>query len=351
MNLADYLSELLGQHDEVSVPGLGYFVRTRINASFNDNEARFYPPYHQVKFVPQLKEDDTFAQYVADKKNISLASSKYFVEKFISKLREDAAHGKFLFADLGSFQTEQGQLIFKPNDRIPADPAFYGYPPVQISRQGQPLTAGQRKPVVTSDQPVSPPPPQTVGMPPPATINPAPEYYEEEAEQKRGLNIWLIILIILSVVALALFGVYKFYPAAFNPLRDVYHKLTQKNAVVTPAVKPEKKPDTIKKAAALNDTIGKTATAVVKQDTAKPFRYEIIANSFKHIGWANQEVRRLKALGIVDAKVETDAPGNRLKVSVGTFKSEREADSAKAVLVNEKKIKSDSQILKLDPQK
>jgi len=115
MNLADYLSELLGLHDEVNVPGLGYFIRNRVNAYYNDTEARFYPPYHQVKFVPQPKDDDTFAQYVADKKNISLASSKYFVEKFIIKLREDASGGKFLFADLGSFQTDLDQLVFKPN--------------------------------------------------------------------------------------------------------------------------------------------------------------------------------------------------------------------------------------------
>src|SRR5215469_6841220 len=115
MNLADYLSELLGIQDEVNVPGLGYFIRTRVNAYYNDSEKRFYPPYHQIKFVGQPREDDSFAQYVADKKNISLASSKYFVEKFITKLREDASHGKYPFADLGSFQMDVDQLVFKPN--------------------------------------------------------------------------------------------------------------------------------------------------------------------------------------------------------------------------------------------
>src|ERR1700744_4003433 len=105
MNLADYLSELLSQHDEVSVPGLGYFVRTRVNAYYDEREGLFSPPYHQVKFTPQPKDDDTFVQYVADKKNISLASSKYFAEKFISKLKEQALAGKYLFADLGLFYT------------------------------------------------------------------------------------------------------------------------------------------------------------------------------------------------------------------------------------------------------
>jgi hypothetical protein len=103
MNLADYLSELLGMHDEVSVPGLGYFVRERITGYYNDSEAKFYPPHHRVKFVPELRENDTFTQYVADKKNISLASSKYFAEKFVAKLRDDASRGNYIFAGLGQF--------------------------------------------------------------------------------------------------------------------------------------------------------------------------------------------------------------------------------------------------------
>src|ERR1700748_1781517 len=139
MNLADYLSELLGQYEEVSVPGLGYFVRERVNGYYNDKEARFYPPYHRVKFVGKPKDDDTFAQYVADKKNISLASSKYFAEKFVSKLREQALTGKYLFADLGSFYTEQDQLVLKPNDKITDVRSFYGYPQLNVYKQGQPM--------------------------------------------------------------------------------------------------------------------------------------------------------------------------------------------------------------------
>src|ERR1700712_5220399 len=146
MNLADYLSELLAQYEEVSVPGLGYFVRERVNGFYNDKDSKFYPPYHKVKFVPQPKDDDTFAQYVADKKNISLASSKYFAEKFVAKLKEQALTGKYLFADLGLFYTAQDQLVFKANDKITDDPAFYGYPPLTVFKQGQTISDQYTKP-------------------------------------------------------------------------------------------------------------------------------------------------------------------------------------------------------------
>jgi hypothetical protein len=348
MNFADYLSELLGQHDEVSVPGLGCFVRERINGYYNDKEARFYPPYHQVKFVPQPKDDDdTFAQYVADKKNISLASSKYFAEKFISKLREDAARSKYLFADLGSFQVEQEQLVFKPNDKIPADPAFYGYPPINIYKAGQQTNGGIARPAFpeTVQQATVP---VAAAATPFQPIPSQPQYFEEEPE-KKGINIWLIIIICIAAVALALFGVYKFYPAVFDKVTGTYHNITNKDSVVQPVVRHEIKVDTAKKATATVDTTAKTTVAatpapaqvVNAADTVKQQRFEIIEGSFRKLPSANTAVRYLKNKG-VDAKILTDAPGPLLKISVGTYPSHDEAEAARLALINSGKISKKS---------
>jgi hypothetical protein len=349
MNLADYLSELLGQHDEVSVPGLGYFVRLRINAYYNDKEGIFYPPYHQVKFVPQAREDDdTFVQYVADKKNISLASSKYFAEKFIGKLREDAARGKYLFADLGLFYTEQDRLIFKPNEKIAADPAFYGYPQVSLDKLGRPLSPGDARPVFTQ---TFPPPVQSLSHEEAIEQH----YFEEEPERKRHINIWLIILMALAVFAIVLFGVFKFYPQAANKMHAAFHKITgDKEDTGIPVYRHEVKADSVKTAAT-----GKSATEKVEVpvtpviDTAKLLHFEVIASKVKK--WqkarAEAEVTRFKSKGL-DAKISTDAPGPLLKISVGTYFTLREADSARRVLVNSGKISWRSERpLQINPKK
>ncbi|HZY36763.1 MAG TPA: SPOR domain-containing protein [Mucilaginibacter sp.] len=335
MNLADYLSELLGLHDEVNVPGLGYFVRTRVNAYYNDAEARFYPPYHQVKFVQQHTEDETFAQYVADKKNISLASSKYFVEKFTTKLREDASHGKFLFADLGSFQSDLDQLIFKPNERIPADPAFYGYPPVDIFKAGQPLSADMKKPVLAPDQPAVAP--AAAVIPPPRAVH-SPEYYEDEAEQKKGINVWLIVLLSLAVLGLALFGVYKFYPHAFDKVKQEYYKLTGKTSAATAVIRHGVKKDTVKKTIPVTDSANKAVNTATKPDSVKAPRFEAVTDEFRNLQPANAKVAYLKSLGF-NAYVVLDAPGPWIKVSVGAYPTYGAADSVINLLFKAGKIR------------
>jgi hypothetical protein len=344
MNLADYLSELLGQYEEVSVPGLGYFVRERVNGYYNDKEARFYPPQHKVKFVPNPKDDDIFAQYVADKKNISLASSKYFAEKFVSKLKEQALTGKYLFADLGLFYTEQDQLVFKPNDKITDDPAFYGYPQLNIYKQGQPLNEQNSRPSFANTVPAAAPRPVQ-----PVIDEP---YFEDEAERKKGLSVWMIVLIAVTAIALAVFGIFKFYPEAYYKVGAAFNRITGKADTVAPVYRHEIKADTIKKAVPAKDTTIKTTPPAVTQvatvDTIKHASWVILIKTFRQEKFANEEVNHLKAKG-VDAKILTkeEAAGPRIKVSVGNYPTQGEAEAAKIVLINAGKIPKDSYSLQL----
>jgi cell division septation protein DedD len=134
MDVAYYLSELLGQHGEINVPGLGYFVQLRVDGYYNNDEATFYPPHHKVGFDPQYIQDEVLTQYLALKKNISLASSKYFTEKYISNLKQEALLQDVAIADLGWLHIEESNLIFKPVEIQANDPFFYGYPRIKTDK-------------------------------------------------------------------------------------------------------------------------------------------------------------------------------------------------------------------------
>ena len=132
MDLAIYISELLGLRGEVNLPGIGYFAQVRSNGYYNERENKFYPPGHQVNFRPQSVEDDILAKYISEKKHISLASSIYFIDKYVIGLKQQVALQDVDIAGLGYLQTKDSVLTFKANNAgRENDPAFYGFAPVK----------------------------------------------------------------------------------------------------------------------------------------------------------------------------------------------------------------------------
>src|SRR6478609_4172165 len=104
MDVGFYVSELLELHNSVSVPGLGNLTRARISGYYNEAEETFYPPRYEVQFEPDLdSEDGKLINYIADKKNISIASAKYFIEKYIIHLKQEALAGEVLMGGIGYF--------------------------------------------------------------------------------------------------------------------------------------------------------------------------------------------------------------------------------------------------------
>jgi nucleoid DNA-binding protein len=367
MNLADYVSELLAQHDEVSMPGLGYFAWSRINGYYNDEEAKFCPPRHEVAYVPELKDDDLLAQYVADKKKISLATSKYFAEKFVSDLREKAESGDFIFSNLGLFHTEQGQLIFYPNKSLP-DNSFYGYTSVTLNK------LKIKEPEYKEPTPVEPvisdviiPEPvaaesvyadtsmQAALATPIAEATTEPEIINEEEEvtEKRRTPVWLVLLIIVGIIALSILGAYLINPSIFNKLTETNNtKQASKVQPVVPVTKPDTdsvKTDTAKVKNVVKDSTAKTAV-VATIDTLKQYRFQIIIDAEKKLEIANSEIARYKKIGL-DVKISTDLPGRRLKLTAGTYFTKKEADSALTSLKKLHKVSNQSYIIPIIPKK
>ena len=165
MDIGVYISELLTKNGEISVPGLGFLVLQKIPGYYNETDGRFYPPRATVQFDPQqINDDDTLAQYIADQKNISLSSSKYFVEKYIASIREDALVKEVHVADLGSFLADQGRLIFIPSQKPISNPAFFGLAPVNLAK--------------------TLPPPAPISTPPPAPQSNEPSFSNFTTEQR-----------------------------------------------------------------------------------------------------------------------------------------------------------------------
>ena len=398
MDVGFYLGELLMQQGEVQVPGLGNFSQIRMSAYYDESEQLFYPPYNKVHFEPQVDVvNDDLAEYLVAKKRISLTSAKYFIDKHISNLRLQAIVADVPLGNMGYFYTDRAELSFKPNDRLLDDSELYGYVPIKIDKINN-VSASQQQPApeatfspqnpeaeeaVIVDEGSEPVIEQTVAPVAEETFVPAVEeevipivaeerfedpisstydeafsdhpeenieapisstYDEafldlpEDEDERRGpFRGILISLVVVAVLAVGVLALYMYAPATFNKLQ--FWKNNQPaapveirpNKIVVPALDSA---DTDSADTTLNDTARVAAT-----DTIARAHFELITGKgFKYLWAANEAVKKYRAMGITNAKLAEERPGNLIKVSVGTFSSISESEAFKQKLIKEGKL-------------
>lgn len=359
MDVGYFISELLAQHGDVSVPGLGYFAHTRINGYYNDDEGKFYPPAHNVQFDPQSIDDDTLPQYIADKKNISLASSKYFTEKFVNSVKLQAQMGEAPLADLGWFYTSDSRLLFRPNTDMSTDPDFFAYQPVTIHKLGSDRAERATPEPYAADTPVeeeyaAPVAPQQQQSELTFETDEEHEAYlvALSGKKRRRSRITFVILALLFA-ALVVFLVNRYggvsifdqgefksqtpvkketvVNAKIEPVGDTTAKDTGKTAPITDTTAAAK-------TATVKDTLAKTDTAVNNIITGP--RYEILAGAFKTLAKANEEINKIEAKGF-QAHIANGVPGKKYNISLGTFKLKADATSAYDKILNTGKFTQD----------
>ena len=342
MDVAYYLSELLMQNGEVNVPGLGYFAQLKVDGYYDNTQNKFYPPTSKLQFDEQYQDDDVLLQYIAEKKKISLASSKYFTAKFIDNLRQEAMIKEVPLADLGTLHFEDTKLHFKPAEVLPADPAYYGYQPVEISKLGGTSFREQLEKEMPRPEPLVPigeSPVQEQTTEP--TVSQEEEfvfngrgYSDEVIEEKNNNWIWITITAVVPLGIIGVFALYKFNPAVYNRLIGAQHpapiilkapvKHDTTKTVAPAVIKADSTASSTKKV--LADTTAKPASVNTAApvntsapiDTFSRVRYEILGGAFKTINEANKTIIVYKNLGF-DARIVKNAPGKLFKVTLGTY--------------------------------
>jgi len=351
MDLAIYINELLGLKGEVNVPGIGFFQQKRVSGYYNDNEKKFYPPHHDIVFDPQSKDDDELAAYISNKKNISPASAKYFIEKYTTGLKTHATEQKVDITGLGHLFYEYSMLTFKADKAYRTnDPSFYGLMPAKVNK-GAVRVVPEEKPQVTREPETEKIAPEPVMAEPVVeeieaeektytdTLSYIPqEAYDEEAEKPHRTRIWVIMLLVL-IVALLGFGVlYQYNPALFGKKAPVDTTIIVKGPA--PAKKDTAKTtakDTSK--AAAKDT---TAAVVKPASAAKPAidtfatkHSDLLGGTFKSLKNATAEMTNDKTLGL---NPQLRQNGNYYTITLGTFFNKKDAQRVYDSIFNIKGI-------------
>ena len=319
MDIALYIANLLNQHNEVNIPGLGTFFRKRASSVYNNTTHLFTPPTHQLAFKLEQGQSLKLANYCCEQRNISQKTAIYFIEKFVKTIWEQLnATGHADVSPIGTLKkTDEGYVLDTTASAVKNN-AYYGLKSIPTHASDH-ITPSAPAPIVP-----------IVVTPPIAAITPQPKPESTINQPTRKP----IIETILAFISLALFAItigYYFYPDTVNNIlsSDLFKPKDTTSRLATTVDLPV---DTaqlareIDQLAAEIDALTTDTSKINKDVAATTTSYEIIGASFAKEAEAEKYIADLNAKGI-SAKIAHNVHGARSKVSYGSFTDKDAAET------------------------
>ena len=252
--LSRMVGELLIEHDQVGLPGVGTFVAEMVPASFSDKGFTINPPYRRLSFSPGQLEESLLINFYADSNQVDREAAAVYITQYLAELKSVLTERKTVaLPGLGRLRaTRENAIFFVADEGLDIFPAGIGLRPVSLKShliQDDPVVirvplpirmeAPQQAPETIPEEPVTEEP-QTEQAEEPAAEEPEPVSEEpepvaeelepvaqepdpvaEEPEQpiteqpqteqpvrKKGMPWWgalLLFLLIMAVLALIVF--------------------------------------------------------------------------------------------------------------------------------------------------
>ena len=132
--LSKMIAELVPEHPEVGLPGLGTFVSEFVPASFTDRGYTITPPYKRVTFVPGKASDNSLVELYASSNGISEDQSRTALTAFLEDIKKVLLDRKtVVFPGLGRLRaTRQNNIFFITDESLNIYPEGFGLESVSL---------------------------------------------------------------------------------------------------------------------------------------------------------------------------------------------------------------------------
>jgi hypothetical protein len=116
MQLSKFISELLLEHDCVTVPGLGSFLGNFKSAHYDLENEKFYPPSKQISFNSQIKANDgLLAKFISEKSGLNYDDSLKEIHQEVLKITLNFKKESVLLKDIGELNlNKEENIVFTP---------------------------------------------------------------------------------------------------------------------------------------------------------------------------------------------------------------------------------------------
>lgn len=120
MQLSLYISDLLFEHDCVTVPGFGSFLANYKSAHYDLSQEKFSPPFKQISFNSQIKDNDgTLAKYVSKKLEITFDEAVKEIHQTVLSWSIKVKTETIILKNLGEiYFSSDHRMVFVPDNSV-----------------------------------------------------------------------------------------------------------------------------------------------------------------------------------------------------------------------------------------
>lgn len=315
MNLGLCIGNLLRRYPTVEVPGIGVFKITHVPASYDHERSMLHPPTSHIELAEGSADFSPLLNYVRAQRGVDEPTAMHLLEQAVGEVRDAInRNGSALLDGLGYLMAEGASLVFQP---FTTD--GFGTRPVKV----RPVEKKEAAPLV-DEQPLA------------DEVEAPDDVVQTLHPRRRYAAAWIVAATLVLLASAA--GVAWYYKPGWFEGEKKTQLLGQNEKAGEPLDRNEP-PGPVTSSA--DSTIDSAATAQLETtaldslhaDTAiavlnppKPaVTYEIIVGSFATMEQARKYVARMKAKGVELKALDSRMPGNRKKISWGSYATEEEA--------------------------
>jgi hypothetical protein len=388
MDILSYLAELIQTNKEVGVPELGTFLKKKLPGRYDAELHSFLPPGYQLFFLQEVTEDTLLSEYICRKHNLSEESANYHIDQFVANVKEQLTDtGEAALKSLGKLELLEGELKFHANPALNLGFKFYGLPEIaeEITPKENEETLEaiitennleEENPGNIPEEPIYQQEPEILLEEAEATGEESPQEVEEEIKaplivepevavlptddlildttaQKEPVPTYLKITIGILILLTLILALFLWNPDWFENINS-RQKAEQRSVAAVDST--NLKTDTVvRQDTARKDTIKQETApaAIVKKDTVptapltsetitpvtspaatgpQVTTFEVIGSSVYSEKEARQFIAFMKRKWGVNAKIVSQLPGKKIKISIATYKDEKTAREERARL-------------------
>ncbi len=197
--LSRMVHELIVDHDQVGLPGVGTFVAEMVPASFSDKGYTINPPYRRLSFYPSRLEDSLLIDFYASSNQLDQETARTYITQYLAELKTVLEERKsIILPGLGRLRaTKENTLFFVADEGLDIFPAGVGLRPVSLKSHileeepvvidvPPPVSGREVEPILQPTIEVEEPEVEEVEPEPVEEIPEATPFYEEPVAEEAG---------------------------------------------------------------------------------------------------------------------------------------------------------------------